>query len=408
MITAFHLPKMGLTMDEATVTRWLKEPGDAVAQGEPVLEVETDKAVLEVESPVSGYLRVQMAGPGDRVVLGAALAIFSSEKDEDVSPHAAGGSGGSRTAQSNAKELPPAPAGGDEAGQAPLPADGGRFRASPSIRRRAREEGIDIAQIVGTGPRGRIRMQDLEETLLARGAKTPAAEPGEVQTMSRVRLATARRMVESAREIPQFTLRRKVDMGEVVRLRSLVNKSLQRSGITLSVTDFLLQAIAQGLMAHTPLRSALVDSLETGRVAVADTANIGLAVDGKDGLLVPVLQHVEALSLVETARLRREAVAMARDGKLSGKFTQAASFTLSNLGPYDVDEFHALVNPGEAGILAVGRMQEDMVSLPQGPAVRQYLVLTFTFDHRLVDGADGARFAASVADAVQSDAWRLV
>ncbi|MDA8344434.1 MAG: dihydrolipoamide acetyltransferase family protein [Thermaerobacter sp.] len=400
----FHLPKMGLTMDEATVTRWLKEPGDAVAEGEAVLEVETDKAVLEVESPVSGYLRLQMAESGERVALGAAMATFSSSPDEAISPDGAA----SEPATTPTKERV-APQSRPRDALPTAPVDGNRFKASPSIRRRAREYGIDLTEIAGTGPHGRIRMHDLEQALLARRSEeTPAAPRGTVQAMSRARLATARRMVESARDIPQFTLRRKVDLGGAVRLRALVNPSLERSGITLSVTDFLLQAIAEGLMAHPAMRSALVGTLDAGRVAVAETANLGLAVEGKGGLLVPVLEHMESLSLVETARMRREAVAMARDGKLSGKFMQAASFTLSNLGPFDVDEFHALVNPGEAGILAVGRVQEETISLPQGPVQRQSLVLTFTFDHRLVDGADGARFAASVADALQSDSWRLV
>lgn len=407
MITVFHLPKMGLTMDEATVSRWLKEPGDDVKEGESVLEVETDKAVLDVESPVTGHLRLHMAKPGDRVALGGALAIFSTDKDEDVSSYLSGRDGESREAPRDASPSPSQ--GGGEAAPSPSPPPGGgRFKSSPAIRRRAREEGIEISEIAGTGPNGRIRMQDLEEALRARVEMPPAPPAETVQSMSRVRLATARRMVQSAREIPQFTLRRKVDMGEVMHLRSVVNKSLRTSGVTLSVTDFLLQAIAQGVMAHAPLRSSVVGHLDAGQMAVAGGANIGLAVEGKDGLLVPVLQGVELLSLVETGRLRQEAVAVAREGRLAGKFTQAASFTLSNLGPYDVDEFHALVNPGESGILAVGRIQEDMISLPEGPAVRHSLVLTFTFDHRLVDGADGARFAASVADALQSDAWRLV
>lgn len=382
-------------MEEVTIQEWLKKPGEPVREGEPFLVVETDKAALYIEAPVDGYLRKTMAEPGERVTLNGVLAIFSTAPDEPVAEEAAPARASLSAASATAEPRP---------GEV---ADRPRHRASPAVRRRARELGFDLAGIVGTGPHGRIRMEDVEAR--ASAPKTIGADAaGASLQLGRIRLVTARRMMQSAAEIPQFTLRHRVDMRAVLELRTVLRASFARSGARLSLMDFLLQASSEALMAHPNLRAVLDGPLSRGTVQIRPHASIGIAVDTPAGLLVPVLPGVEKLSLVEIARMRNEAVQAAVSGALPARFLAPGTFTVSNLGPFDVDEFHALVNPGEAAILAVGSIRKVVGVEGERPVPKDELVLTFTFDHRLVDGAEGARFAKTLVDRLEGRDWRII
>lgn len=406
LTTVFRVPKLGLTAEEVKIANWLKQPGDPVKAGEAFVVVETDKAALDIEAPQDGFLQRRYAEEGGVVAVGAELAAFAATRDEpaEALPQAPA----SRTAAP--ATLAPVPGDTPYDGGAAVPRDNPadtRYRASPAVRQRARERGIDLAAIVGTGPRGRIRLQDLENAAPP-GAAQPAPAARHVEEIGRVRRATAQRMLASARDIPQFTLRRSVDVETVLAMRALLLESFRRAEAPLSITDFLLQASAHALMLHPDLRAQISGALEDGRVAVRDAADIGIAVATPAGLLVPVLQGVERMSLVEIAGSRREAVAAAQAGRLPARFAGQGCFTVSNLGAFDVDEFHALVNPGEAAIVAVGTIRQVPAVQDGQVVVRQKLTLTFTFDHRLVDGAEGAQFAKDLVDKLEGRDWRLV
>lgn len=221
--------------------------------------------------------------------------------------------------------------------------------------------------------------------------------------MSRVRRTTAERMVASATDIPQFSLRRRVAVEAVLAAKQRLVAS-SGEAVRLSLTDFLLRALARGLMAHPALRGRLEGTLADGVVSLSPTADIGLAVDTPSGLLVPVLADLGEKSVAEIAELRSEAVAGARLGRLSARFAGEPVFSLSNLGPFAVDDFTALVSPGETGVLAVGAVRPEPVAEDGHVQVRPMLTLTFSFDHRLIDGAEGARFAARVAEELAASA----
>ncbi len=396
MTTTIRLPKLGLTMDEATVVRWLVAEGAPVAAGQTLLEVETDKATLEVESQAGGYLRRQLAAAGAKVVLGSPLGIVSTTLDEPVAEVEAGAEhdGHDRTAAAP-REDSVAPDG--KPGNERATAHGGG-PASPAVRRRASELGIDLTTVRGSGPGGRIRESDLEalaEPVDRKTTATPGPANWTVSGMSRSRVATARRMVESATGIPQFSVRREVAMAAVVEARAHLLADAG-AGAKVSLTDFLLAAVAQAMMAHPALRTRLIGDLAEARVAACPTANIGLAVDTPGGLLVPVLSDLGGKSVLDIARLRSQAVEVARTGRIGAGFAKDGTFTVSNLGPFDVDDFTALVSPGEAGVVAVGALRQRPRAEGQEVRIEPSLTLTFSFDHRLIDGAEGARFAARV------------
>lgn len=400
MANVFRVPKLGLTAEEVTVDKWLKGPGDPVRAGEPFVVLQTDKAALDVDAPQDGYLQECLRQVGDVVPIGAELAVFSTVPgDTSVQREGATFS----TADPNQAAAQPA----HPKSSAPTYDNHmERHRGSPAVRRRARELGLDLDGVVGTGPRGRIRMQDLNAKPNAHLAQS-SADPA-IGEMSRVRLATAQRMVVSAQTIPQFALRREADMEKVMSVRDLLRSSFATSGADLSLMDFLLMAAAQSLMQYPALRTHLVGELGEGRTAVCHNADIGVAVASTQGLLVPVISGVQDLSLLDIAKARRAAVDAAQGGHLPARFAGKGCFTVSNLGPYGVDAFDALINPGEAAIVAVGAVRHVPSAHEGVLALRRRMVLTFSFDHRLVDGAEGAQFAGDLVNRLEAADFRLV
>lgn len=378
--TRVILPKLGLTMDEGKIVAWRKREGDEVAAGEILFEVETDKATMEVESPAAGFVRRVLIGEGQTAPVATVIAVITDAADEpvgDVAP-AAPPAGGASAASTSVRARPSvSPA---------SPADGDRVRSSPAARKRAQELGVDLATVAGTGPGGRVTIENVEaaasqgsgarspQAAAAAPAATAAPTPGERRVpLTRMRRAIAEAMSRSAREVPQFHLSRDVDV-------TAADARRRQEGV--SYTDVLVAASAQALRTHERFRSRF----DGDAVVVSEAVNIGVAVALDDGLIVPVLRDADRMDLRSIAAERERLERGARAGKLPADALTGAVFSISNLGTLGVDRFQALVNPPEAAILAVGRV-----------SARSVLTLTLSVDHRVADGADAARFLSDIA-----------
>ncbi len=387
------LPKLGLTMDEGRIVAWHKREGEAVARGDVLFEVETDKATMEVESATAGILRkilydadatapvatvialitdtADEALPADAVTLGAAAPKPSLRADPQ--PRSAGGPPGAR-GPSEPQPLAPS-------------SDGDRVRSSPAARKRAQELGVAIAAISGTGPGGRVTLEDVEGAATA--PASPATSGGERrEPLSRMRRAIGERMTQSVRDQPQFSISRDVDM-------TAANE--KRSQMGASYTDVIVAACAKALRDHPRLRARI----DEGSLVTPDAINVGIAVALDDGLLVPVIGDADRKGLGELAREREDLERAARSGKLRADAVAGAVVTVSNLGTLGVDRFTAIVNPPEAAIIAVGRVSDRVVAKGGSPAVRPVVTLTLSVDHRVADGATAARYLSAVADRLE-------
>jgi pyruvate dehydrogenase E2 component (dihydrolipoyllysine-residue acetyltransferase) len=401
MATEVKLPRLGQGMESGTIVRWLKAEGDTIEKGEPLYELDTEKVTQEVEAEASGVL-LKIAVVEGEVEVGHTVAVIG-EQGEDV-PALASSNGGEaapagedvpkgREQVADSHKLEPArdpePAGN---GQAPAPIrEGGRIKASPLARRIARERGIDLAQVRGTGPEGRIVAEDVERAEHA-PAPAPAGAPavsGEVEeiALTSVRKTIARRLTE-AWQAPVFQLRVSADVTATNELRQrLVESGLDPKP---TVSDILTKLVAVALLRHRELNAHF-----TGEsIRRFPTANVGLAVAAPQGLVVPVIRSAERLTLAEIAHARSDLVSRARENKLRREDLEDGTFTISNLGMFGIEEFTAVLNPPQAAILAVGASDPRPVVVDGGRDVRirPMMSMTLTCDHRAIDGADGAQF----------------
>jgi pyruvate dehydrogenase E2 component (dihydrolipoamide acetyltransferase) len=357
-----------MAQETGTILRWLKADGAAVAKGEPLLEVETDKVTVEIESPADGTLAGVSAAEGAEVPVGTVIALVLGV-DEELATVPASPSGIAEPAAG------PPPA----AVVASAPSSGARRRlASPKARRLAQAAGVDLDAIAGSGPNGAVVAADIE------AVRDSVGEVGAVWQRMAVRLEQA------WREVPQFVLTRDVDATALQAGRG--------EGVT--VTDLLVKRCAQALVRHPRLTM----SWRGGGLVPGAGVNVGIAVATEEALVVPVVHGADRLSLAEISARRQEIVDAARAGTLSPEDVQGGTFTISNLGMLGVDAFQAIVNAPQAAILAVGRIVERPVSLQGALAVRPVLTLTVTFDHRVVDGARGAEFLDTLASLVEAHA----
>jgi len=370
------MPALGMAQETGKVLRWLKADGADVARGEPLLEVETDKVTVEIESPADGTLAAVSAAEGAEVPVGTVIALVLAA-GEALAAAPASPSGAAEPAAD------PAPVASAEAAAAPAPAPGPPARrrlASPKARRLAQVTGADLDAIAGSGPNGAVVAADVEA---ARG-RPPAAEVGAVwQRM-------AERMARAWQEVPQFVLTRDVDASALQAGRA--------EGVT--VTDLLVKHCAGALARHPRLTA----SWRGGDLVPGPGINVGIAVATGEALVVPVVHGADRLSLAEISARRQEIVGAARAGTLRPEDVQGGTFTISNLGMYGVDSFQAIVNAPQAAILAVGRIVERPIAVQGALAVRPVLTLTVTFDHRVVDGARGAEFLDTLAGLVEAPA----
>jgi pyruvate dehydrogenase E2 component (dihydrolipoamide acetyltransferase) len=397
MANEVKLPRLGQGMEAGTVTKWLKSEGDKVEKGDPLFEVDTDKVTQEVESDFSGVLLKIALAEGEAPV-GQTIAYIGAEGEEvpDAKPADAG------FASTSAAEEVRAPVAQERSVSAePSSATNGRIKASPLARRLARERGIDLASLTGTGPEGRIVAKDVAGAQ-ARPAAPAAVPPGEVESvpLTNIRKTIARRLT-AAWQAPVFQLTVTADM---TRGNELVARARELNpDVRITVTDLLAKVCAQALMRH---RDVNVQYAEDALLRFP-TANVGIAVAAPQGLVVPVLRSVERLSLAEVAAARADAVGRARDNKLTTQDLENGTFTISNLGMFGIEQFVAVLNPPQAAILAVGATVETPVARNGTVEIRPILTMTLTVDHRAVDGAEGADFLRTVKQFVEDPALAL-
>jgi len=362
MATNVIMPALGMAQDTGTVLRWLKRDGEAVVQGETLLEIETDKATVELEAPASGVLTEVSAAEGETVPVGTVIAKILAP--EEVSA--------------------PQPAA--------VPALGGRVPASPKARRRAAESGIDLASVRGSGPGGAVLATDLPE------AQAPAADV--TLTLSTAWRLMAERTAASWAAAPHIFLMRDVRADRLATWRAA---SQRRVEVEITYTDLLIRLVAAALRRHPRLCARW----DQGRLVAGDGVHIGIAVATEDGLVVPVVRDADRLLLADIARRRSDLVSRAREHRLRPDDLAGGTFTISNLGMYTVDAFCAIINPPQAAILAVGRIADRVVPVDGRPEVRPTLTLCLSCDHRVVDGARGAQFLDTLGDLIEEPAGLL-
>ena len=406
MANEITMPKLSDTMEEGKILRWLKHEGDSVEPGDVIAEVETDKADMEVEAPAAGTLRDIRVAEGQSAAVGAVIALFSV--DGEAAPKAAAEEREPpRSPEPEAprrveqKEAPPQAALGPAerpAREAPVPP--GRvqparpavpLRASPLARRIADERGIDLQRVQGTGPEGRIVRRDVEGAggAEARGPIPPRTPPstlpaGRVE-LSKMRRTVAVRMAEAKREIPHFYVTSEIDMGDALRLVESLQKRVQQR---VTVTHVILKAVALALAEHPRVNGRWAD----GAVEIGDAINIGIAVAVEEGLIVPVVHGCERLSLLRLAAEAQAAVGRAREGRPTGDDLIGGTFSVSNMGMLDIEEFSAVINPPQAAILAVGAVKERAVARRGKVVVATTMRVTLSSDHRQLNGIEAGRF----------------
>ena len=423
------MPVLGMNQDTGTLLRWLRREGETVAVGDPVMEIATDKITVEIESPADGVLAGLSAAEGEEVPVGHAVAWVlgpgesvpadtrvasaaqpaPATEDRPVQPSPTAGtpaaspvarrlaaelgidldevqSTGSRITKADVERHHAA---GQAQGQGPV-------LASPKARRMARERGLDLAAIAGRGPGGAVLAADVAGHVpVARDVAGLSPADAVELDPGRMWQVMARRLAESWQTVPHFYLSRTVDATQLLAWRDALRRQ-GREDVTLS--DLLLRITAVSLCDHPRLNASWRD----GRIHLHPQVNIGMAVAVEDGLLVPVFHAADTLSLSELADRRHHLVQAARSGRLTLPEMTGGTFSITNLGMFDVEEFKAIVNPPEAAILAIGAIHEAVVAVQGEPAVRSVFNLTLSCDHRAVDGALAARFLATLHERMET------
>lgn len=457
MAIELRMLQMDQTMTKGKIGKWLVKEGDTVTQGQPILEIETDKVVHEQESPTDGVIAQLLAEEGTNVPVNAILAIIGAP-GEEVARVEVGASPEQPTptqpeqpkaTPSTTQERQEAPAsalkaspaarqlaeklainltevkasgpGGrilesdvqryiDLRGEAPV-AETARLKASPLARRLAKEHGLDLSSIIGSGPDGRIVRDDVLQA--ASAVPTPTApvvettapqQATEVISMSGIREIIAERMTLSVQTNASVTLHTEVDATNFVELRGMLNDKLQAREVSLTYTDLLVKVVANALGEHRRLNATLTDD----GIHLLSEINIGVAVALEDGLVVPVVQNADKERLSEISAQVRGFAERARHNQLTPGELQGGTFTITNLGNFGIDAFTPIINPPESAILGVGRILKKPVVHNDEIAIRSMLTLSLTFDHRVIDGAPAAQFLQTVAGYIQDPYLLLV
>ena len=396
------VPKLSATMETVKVLRWLKQVGDKVAMGAPLVELETDKATMEVESPAEGTLEAVLGAEGEELSVGALLARLRIA-GESVTPS---------EMKSTATSVAVAPAHGADpvaaASRSSTGAPGSRILASPFAKRLAKMNGTDLGRLAAASPLTRIRGRDVIAALQTRDAKvklTPSAS-ADFEPFSPARRQIAELVALSRRTIPSFVIDRWVETTAIDRARLTLGREIERAiGIKPTLTDFLFQALAESFARHPRILDRWHE--QNGHAVRMRVSNIdvGLVVALADGVMIPVLRNLADKSIREIAQARRDAIQRARSGRLLQADLTPISFSVSNLGRSGADRFEAIIYPGQSGILAVGRQHERVIARAGGVAVATGVNLTLSFDHRLIDGLQGAQFIDTLAERIERAVW---
>jgi pyruvate dehydrogenase E2 component (dihydrolipoamide acetyltransferase) len=395
MAVEVSLPRLGQGMEAGTIVRWLKSEGDTVEKGEALYELDTDKVTQEVEAEASGTLLKILAQEGEEIAVGKRIAVIGEEgeaveveEDPQEDEQEEGSAGPIREEERERGRDASADGEPEPEPEAKEPAQAnGRIKASPLARRVARERGIDLAGLIGTGPEGRIVAEDVERAVATPAHATAGAAPleAEVVPLTSIRRTIAKRLTK-AWEAPVFQISMSADMTRAVALR----ERLRDEKVT--VTDVLTKLAAIALLRHREVNAHFADD----EIRIFPSANVGLAVATERGLVVPVIRDCERKSLVQIAADRGALVSRAREAKLTAEDLEGGTFTISNLGMYGVEQFIAVLNPPQAAILAVGAIEERPVAESGELVVRPLMSMTLTCDHRAVDGAKAAEFLREV------------
>lgn len=414
MAFEIKMPQLGLTMEEGTVAQWLKQEGDTVAKGDVLLEITTDKLTSEIESEADGVLLKIVAKEGEDVPVKGLLGYIgeAGETVGDAAPAAAPAAAA------------PAPAEVPVAAPAPAPAakaDGSRIRISPLARKTAAKLGVDYQNLAGSGPSGRIVQKDILAAAEAAkqqpapvaeapvAAPAPAAKSGELELMdgdevvklAGMRKVVAERMAKSAREIPTVTQNVKIDVTKLVAFRKQINET---SGQKFSMNDFILKAVANALRANPHI----LVSIDGNQIIKRAHVNLGMAVALDDGLIVPVIRDADKLSLSQISATAKDLAVRARENKLAMDEYKGSTFTISNLGMFGVETFDPIINQPDAGILGVCAVQDELDMDDEGKIFKkQVMRISFTFDHRLIDGAVAAKFELAIKELLE-DPMRIL
>jgi pyruvate dehydrogenase E2 component (dihydrolipoamide acetyltransferase) len=402
MATVIRMPKLGFDMAEGLLVRWVKGVGDTVNKGEVLAEIETDKATIEVESEASGVVHRHLVAERTSVPVGAPIAVIG-EPGEQVEagegPAVEPAPAAAMTPASAAEKVATAQEGGNGDGRLP-----GGVRASPVARRLAAQGGISLSSVAGTGPQGRIVKRDIEALLATPGTMAAAPSREAVRLpLSKLRSTIGRRMTASKQQVPHFYVTADLDAGPLMALRRDLNSRLPE-GSKFSVNDFLVKAAALALREFPNLNSAL----DGDQIVRHGEVNIGVAVALEEGLLTVVVRAADTKPLRQLSSELREVVERARAGRVRPADIEGSTFTVSNLGMFQVDHFLAIINPPEAAILAVGSVREVPVVQNGSIVVGTRLQVTLSADHRVTDGAEGARWLQVFRSLVEAPVHLLV
>ena len=443
MATKVIMPKLSPTMEEGQISRWLKKEGDKVAMGEPLAEIDTDKATMEMQALANGVLRKIIVNEGQAAPLGQLIAIIG-EPEEDIASLLSEAPAAPAAAAPEQKEAPPEqPAPASTPAPAPVqqptpqaraaaaslgngrqassaPADSGRMIVSPLAARMAAESGLDLRSVQGSGPGGRIIKRDIEAALSQpKAAPAPqyprAVEPAQFrpaaiatasayrdEPATQIRQTIAKRLVTSLGPVPHFFLTTDIEMDRAAEMRRGINAL--DPDLKISINDVIIKVTAAALIQHPEVNASFQEKF----VRYYEHADIGVAVAIEDGLITPVVRAADQKSLSQIAAEVRELAERARAKRLQPEEYTGATFSISNLGMFGIDEFTAVINPPEGAILAIGAMTPKPVVRENEIVVRQMMRVTMSCDHRVIDGATGAKFLQTFKKILENPLYLVV
>jgi pyruvate dehydrogenase E2 component (dihydrolipoamide acetyltransferase) len=420
------MPRLSDTMQGGTIVRWLKSPGDVIKKGDVLAEIETDKATMDLEAYEAGTLQQILVQEGETVPIGQVVALIGTGAAiQQPAQQATAKAGADGTAPIPAPVASQPRAGASDWDKGSISIESGKrdvVKASPLARRMAEEHGIDLRQVQGSGPDGRIVRDDIEDVLEQRitapagpaiapqaavspqTVPVPVALPGvpsqeaEIVKLSRVQSLIARRLTESKQTIPHFYVSSEVDMTDALTLRQALSASVDEASAKVTINDFIVRACALALEKFPEVNSTIQDD----QLIKYKHINVGIAVDVPSGLVVPVIRETNLKGLRMIAREAKALIARARANKLAPTDLEGGTFSVSNLGMMDVSEFIAVINPPQSAILAISSVCQRFVPLDGQPVVRDLMTMTLSADHRILYGATVARFLQEVKRLLQN------
>ena len=385
MATEVIMPALSPAQETGILIEWFKEEGDLIEKGEPLMEVETDKANVEVEATTTGILANITVNLGDEIPVGKVIALILADGESAPESNKENSSTESKVSEDTAQLQTTISNPLDQSANLPT----NKIVTSPKVRQYATKKGINLSFIKGSGPNGVILMEDV----LVNQSSTDVEE-NDIPTSKGWRLM-ADRLTESWSSAPHFNLVRHLDVSNLVTYKKQVQ---EKNSNRLTYTDLLIKLVSITLKEHPRINASWIDN----KIVKNSEINVGLAVDFDGGLIVPVIHKTDELSLGEITNRRKDLITRTQAGKLRSGDLDRGTFTISNLGMFDVDSFNAIINPPQAAILAVGRIVDKVVPVDGLPAVRPILTLNLSFDHRVVDGVRGAKFLKTLSNLIEN------